>query len=119
MLSDRVKREIQERFEPGCRVYVAGPYSSNPEANVGRAMAVWHELKDLGFHPYLPHLSHFLHLVRPRAYEEWLAYDLIELRLCHALLRLDGNSAGADLEVEEAGRMAIPIVFCEDDELLR
>lgn len=91
------------------RIYIAGPYSNAPEANVNRAMAAWHALADAGFVPFLPHLSHYLHLHRQRDYQEWLAHDLQWLALCNAVLRLPGDSPGADVECLYAVERAVPV----------
>lgn len=91
------------------RIYIAGPYSNAPEANVSRAMAAWHALADVGFVPYCPHLTHFLHLHQRRDYQEWLAHDLQWLALCNAVLRLPGDSSGADIETLYAIERAIPV----------
>jgi hypothetical protein len=91
------------------RIYIAGPYSGNPLPNVRRAMDAWHALADAGFVPFIPHLTHYLHLHRQRPYEDWLAHDLAWLSTCNAVLRLPGPSPGADLECVRAVELAIPI----------
>ena len=96
------------------RVYVAGPYTApTPEAvqaNVDRAVDVGNRLLDLGFRPYVPHLSHYQHARKARHYEEWMALDFAWLEACDLLLRLHGTSSGADREVEHAKRKRIPVV---------
>lgn len=94
-------------------VYVAGPYSQpDPAINVNRAVQVAAVLLDEGHVvPVLPHLTHLWHLIAPRSYEEWLAYDLHILAACAALYRMPGESAGADAEMEWAGRHDIPVFF--------
>ena len=92
------------------RVYLAGPYSTGDVAvNVRNAMAAWHLLWDLGFDPYCPHLTHFLHLHRPLRYESWLEYDSGWLEVCEAVLRLPGKSNGADRECGKATDLNIPV----------
>jgi hypothetical protein len=96
------------------RVFISGPYTKGDVAvSVARAMEVAHRLMDAGHIPFTPHLSHFLHLHRARPYEEWIAQDLHWLPLCEAIVRLDGESAGAEREVEEAIRLGIPIMTLE------
>jgi Domain of unknown function (DUF4406) len=100
------------------RIYVAGPYTKGDVAvNVARAIEVGHRLMDLGFAPFVPHLSHFQHLQHPRPYEDWMALDLVWLRECDALLRIPGESAGADREVRGANELLIP-VFHEIEHLV-
>lgn len=82
------------------RVYVAGPYTApDPEANVRAAIEAAHQLRDAGAAPFVPHLCHFWHAQQPRGYEDWMAYDLAWLKTCHLLVRLPGDSPGADREV--------------------
>lgn len=92
------------------RVYIAGPYSKgNVGGNMSNAMNMWHELRDAGFSPYCPHLTHFLNIHRPRSHEEWLEYDFEWLDLCDAFIRIPGESSGSD--EEEA--LAHDLNFCE------
>ena len=101
------------------RVYVAGPYSTGDVAvNVRNAYAAASRLADAGLAPFVPHHTHFWHLLFPRTYQEWLSLDLAFLRCCDALLRLPGESFGADTEVREARSLSIP-VFDDLDTLVR
>jgi hypothetical protein len=101
------------------RVYVAGPYSSGDVAvNVREAYAAANRLADLGFAPFVPHATHFWHMLFPRPYEFWLELDNQFLPLCEAVLRLPGQSNGADKEVQLARKLDIP-VFVEVDDLVR
>ena len=83
-------------------VYVAGPITSpDPMANAGRAIRLVNAMMDDGFVvPFCPHLSVAHQLVRPRNWEQWLAYDESVIQHCHALYRMDGESRGADREVD-------------------
>lgn len=93
-------------------VFVSGPYTlGDVAANVSRAIDVATELLDLGFAPYLPHLSHFWHLQHQRPYETWMELDAAWLRQCHCMLRIPGESSGADAEEEEAGLLGIPVYY--------
>ena len=92
------------------RVYVAGPYTKGDTAlNVRRAIGVGDELMDAGHFPFVPHLSHFQHMLCPRPYEDWMANDLVWLPQCEALVRLRGESPGADREVKMANDLKIPV----------
>jgi hypothetical protein len=51
----------------------------------------------------------------PRPYEFWLHLDNQFLPCCHALLRLEGASSGADKEVQLAASIAIPVFHTIDD----
>lgn len=91
------------------RIYVSGPYTSDPEANTETAMNIGHLLLDLDVAPYVPHLTHFMHQQCPRDYEDWMALDLEYLQGCDALYRFAGESAGADREVARAQELGIPV----------
>jgi hypothetical protein len=94
------------------RVYVAGPISIGDQAvNVRNAILAASLLLEKGYAPYCPHLTHFWQAVSPHEYETWIALDLEWLPLCDCLLRLDGESKGADREVEFAKKRHIP-VYC-------
>ena len=91
------------------RVYVAGPYTKGDVAlNVRRALAAGQQLVEAGHAPFVPHLTHFWHLVFPGPYEQWIRLDLEWLPFCNALVRLSGESAGADGEVKVAMSLGIP-----------
>lgn len=92
------------------KVYVAGPYTRGDVAeNVHRAMEVGDFLLTLGMTPYVPHLTHFWHLMFPRRYEEWMELDMEWLKECDAVVRLEGASEGADREVSAARGRGIPV----------
>jgi hypothetical protein len=92
------------------RIYVAGPYSLGDVAeNVHKAFKAANDLADLGFAPFVPHFTHFWHLLFQRPYEFWLELDNQFLPCCQAVLRLPGQSIGADKEVALAERFGIPV----------
>lgn len=91
------------------RVYVAGPYSSDPERNTRAAIAAGNAILDLGHAPMVPHLTHYWHLHSPRPYEDWLRLDLAWLAAADIVLRLPGESPGANREVERARSLGIPV----------
>ena len=94
----------------GVRVYVAGPYSSpDPAVNTRNAILVGDDLLSRGFTPFVPHLTHFWHMLCPRQYEQWLALDNEWVAVCDMLLRMPGASSGADKEVELAKSLGIPV----------
>ena len=101
------------------RIYVAGPYTKGDVAiNVRNAYEAANRLADLGFAPFVPHATHFWHMLFPRPYEFWLDLDNEFLPCCGALLRLPGESSGADKEVELARKLGLPI-FTEIDQIVR
>ena len=100
------------------KVYVAGPLStggySDSCANIRHAIDVGHELMTKGFAPYVPHYSHFANLFHMRTWQEWMDQDKIWVNSCQALLRLPGESKGADVEVGWAQAARIPVFTTVD-----
>ena len=94
------------------RIYIAGPYTKGDVAiNVRVAILAGNKLAQVGYVPFIPHLSHFWHLLYPRLTEFWYQYDFAWLELCDCLVRLPGESVGADLEVRRAKDLGIPIYW--------
>lgn len=92
------------------RIYVAGPYTSGDVAvNVRNAYEAANRLADLGFAPFVPHATHFWHMLFPRPYKFWLELDNQFVPCCAAVLRLPGPSTGADGEVQLAESLGIPV----------
>lgn len=92
------------------RVYVAGPYTQGDVAqNVRRAIEVGNNLLEAGHTPFIPHLTHFWHLLYPQDSMTWITWCLAWLEQCEALIRLPGASHGADTEVSRARQLGIPV----------
>lgn len=93
-------------------VYVAGPYSKpDPCINTRDAIMAGEELLNRGFAPFVPHLTHFWHTMFPHNYETWLDLDRQWLKLSDAVLRLPGESKGADKEIADAKEWGIPVFY--------
>lgn len=91
-------------------VYVAGPYTNpDPVLNTRRAIQIGDVLWRKGAVPLIPHLSIVWHLVCPRPLEDWYEIDLHLLDRCDALLRLWGDSTGANAEVNYAHEAGVPV----------
>lgn len=98
------------------KIYVAGPYSKGDTAvNVRNAYVIAEELVKLECAPYVPHATHFWHLIFPHEYEFWLKLDLEYLPICDAIYRFPGESNGADDEVKEAQRLGMKVLYSMDD----
>lgn len=101
---------------PKIKVYVAGPYTKpNPAENTQKAIKVGSELLEKGFAPYVPHLTLLWDTVDPQPYETWIEYDFEWLAVCDVLLRLPGESSGADREIAFARGRGIPVVYTIED----
>jgi hypothetical protein len=117
LLYERVQpKELYRELPKPKYVYVAGPYSSGDTVlNVRNAVMAADELIKIGFIPYIPHLTMFYHFMLPHEYQFWLDYDIQWLDRCDALLRLLGDSSGADKEVDHALKMGIPVFYSVEE----
>lgn len=98
------------------KVYIASPYTKGDIAvNVKRQMDVANELMNKGFAPFVPLYSHFQHMMHPRPYIDWIEIDLEWVKVCDCVLRLEGESAGADGEVAFAKELGIPVYYSLDE----
>jgi len=94
------------------KVYIASPYSIGDQGeNVRISMSCANDLMNEGFAPYSPLLSHFQHITFPRPYDDWMSLDIEWLSVCDCLIRLPGESTGADMEVEFARANNIPVFY--------
>lgn len=94
-------------------IYIAGPYTKpDPTINTREAVLLGAHIRDAyKVLTFVPHFSHFEHLLQPRDYEYWMQLDFDWLRRCDALYRMPGESSGADREVQEASLAGIPVFF--------
>ena len=95
------------------RIYIASAYSKGDTAlNIRKVIEAADKLVKLGHTPYIPHLTHFWHLISPKPYEFWLKYDKSFIEdWAECLLRLNNESLGADREVELARQIGIPVYY--------
>jgi hypothetical protein len=110
------------------KVYIAGPISRGDMLqNIRQFDDAFLHLLRLGFAPFNPGTSVYLGSSRPSSepggpvvaeanskasgvtHEQWMAVDLAWLECADALVRLPGESVGADLEVEHAKKCGIPV----------
>lgn len=106
--SDRIRHETARHP----LIYVAGPYTRpDPVENTHHIVRIADALLDAGFVPVVPHLTLLWHLISPKPYEHWLAYDQLLLQRCDALLRVPGDSQGATQEAELAELLRIPVIW--------
>ncbi len=93
------------------KVYIASPYTLGDVAiNVKAQMDMADTLINLGFAPFVPLYSHFQHMAHPRHYDDWVKLDLEWVKVCDCILRLPGESKGADGEVTYAKMLSKPII---------
>lgn len=96
-------------------VYIAGPLTSgDARKNCFRAMEAALQVFERGHLPICPHSDAWLDKYavfhgRPVEYDAWMARDLALVARADALLRIGGESPGADREVALAREMRIPV----------
>jgi len=94
------------------KIYIAGPYTKGDVAvNVKEAIHAGDYVARLGHTVFIPHLTHFWHMLIPHEYDFWMAQDEAWLLECDAVLRLKGESKGADQEVKIAEAHDKPIYY--------
>jgi len=104
------------------KVFLSGPYTGDGDPttaieNTHRMMGEAVRLIDDGYAVFNPLMAHFYtgrhgaHIT----YEQWMAQDLAFVPCCDVLLRLGGESAGADREVKVARDHNIPVVYSADE----
>ena len=108
-------------------IYIAGPYSGRDahgqhgymviEQNILNARAAMKELVNLGYGVFCPHThsAHFEVITPDVGIDYWYEIDVHFLRLCHALLRLEGPSSGADKEIELCNELGIRVYYSISD----
>lgn len=97
-------------------VFISSPYTEgNVATNVGIQIDVFNDLMNNDFTPFAPLLAHFIQLVHPHEYNEWinLCYRWIDKSDC--ILRIKGESKGADKEVLYAESKFKRIFYDIDD----
>lgn len=102
-------------------IYLAGPMAlGNMADNIGQAWAAAERLRDAGFTPITPQDNFFGSIVgKRRSHAEWLDIDKPLVLASTAVLRLPGESKGADMEVVWAMEARIPIYETYDDGIER
>lgn len=108
--------ELASRAEKRLSVYIAGPMTSSgdPYENVGYAIRTAKMAWDRGWAPVLPHLDALWSIAAPDNHPEWLEWDLANIRRCDAILRIEGKSRGAEVEVWYATEKVRIPMYTED-----
>ncbi len=89
-------------------IFISGPYAKpDPVINTRNAILAGERIVKTGHAPFIPHLNHLWHLLCPHNKDFWYQYDLIWLKKCNAILRLPGESTGADREMKLAKKWGI------------
>tara|TARA_R110000803_G_scaffold23906_2_gene58189 strand:+ start:9282 stop:9623 length:342 start_codon:yes stop_codon:yes gene_type:complete len=93
------------------KVYISGPLTSSgtPEDNVDCAIEWMHRLIQDGLSPMCPHLSWYVDSDETYTHEEWMELDIAWVDVADCVLRIPGDSIGADIEVDYAETHGIPV----------
>lgn len=95
-------------------IYVSGPMAGAPGSsytgNIRLGIDVANDLERHGAHPYVPHTNALWGIVYPgKDYKTIIERDLAFVEACDALVRIPGESKGADEEVAHARKLGIPV----------
>jgi hypothetical protein len=93
-------------------IYISGPYSVGDRLeNVSKAIDIAEQISAAGHTCFIPHLNHFWNERHEHDYNFWMDQDLDMLSRCDALVRMPGDSPGADEEWGKAIALGIPVFF--------
>lgn len=95
-------------------IYLSGPITiPDPCANTHFAVKIADALVSAGFTPFVPHLSTLWQHIQPHSHDWWIDYDLRIIDNCELVVRIPGESKGADIECAYAARNGIPVLHLE------
>ena len=102
--------ECQDRSSGRIPVYISGPMSLGDRVeNLAMAMKAMRELIALGYAPLCPQLTFFAEPFMDASHADWIDVDIPWVRSAKAVLRLLGDSRGADREVAAATAAGVPV----------
>ena len=97
------------------RIYISGPITrGDPIHNFHQAVSAQMELIQAGLAPLNPMLTMMMPGERMVRHHEWMEIDLPWVAVADAVLRLPGESEGADAEVAAAMDRGIPVLYSVD-----
>ena len=92
------------------KIYIASPYTIGDKLeNVARSIATANALMQLGFVPFWPLHSHYHDELYSHPWHTWMEIDKEWVSVCDGVLRLKGESKGADIEVAYAKELGKPV----------
>jgi hypothetical protein len=93
------------------RIFISSPYSNgDQQANMRRQIDAAQALRERGHHALPPLVvGHGWDKVHPATWQEWMEWCLVFLPCCDAVLRLDGESIGADIEERAAKEIGMVV----------
>ena len=98
------------------RVYISGPITKgNREDNYDQADEMNRQLIEAGFAPLNPMFSMFSRYAFEIKHSDWMEVDLSWIECADAVIRLPGESVGADMETSHADKLGIPVFKSLED----
>lgn len=103
------KKASKEPRRP--RIYISGPITKGSrEDNFDQADEMNRKLIEAGFAPLNPMFSMFSRYAFDIEHSAWMEVDLAWIECADAVIRLPGESVGADIETSHAEKLGIPVV---------
>lgn len=107
VISEPDKRQESHRR---LRVYISGPITKGSrEDNYDQADEMNRHLIEAGFAPLNPMFSMFSRYAFEIKHSDWMEVDLAWIECADAVIRLPGESVGADMETSHAEKLGIPV----------
>jgi hypothetical protein len=101
------------------KIYIAGPFSKgSTSSNIREAVKVADYLLHRGHCPFVPHLAHLWDMIIPLAYADALKWDFEWLEKCDAIVRIPGESPGADLEIDMAKGLRLKLFSWDGEKVI-
>ena len=93
------------------KIYIASPYTKgNKNSNILRQVEAANELIERGYNVFAPlSFGYLQEMFHELPHEKWMEIDFDWILSCDAVLRLSGESKGADREVAFAKENDIPV----------
>jgi hypothetical protein len=93
-------------------IYIASPYAiGDQEENVNKSLEIAEAIVRMNAIPVVPLLTHWWDKKYPHPHSYWIQYTLQLVELCDGMLRVAGESKGADGEVARALELGMPVVY--------
>ena len=94
------------------RAYIAGPITSSGSLheNLQKGIKVGEEVRQIGIHPFIPHLYDFTKIVTggEAEWEDMLQLDENFILACDLIIALPGESKGKEREIVHGAANGIP-----------
>lgn len=92
-------------------IYLSHPITKEPFLNINKAVRAASVLHKLGYVVMVPGLTVLYDMIEPTPYEEYMRWDFAWIEKCDCVIRMPGESQGADREVKHAINKLIPVFY--------